>query len=778
MSTIERIAHGSHWGAYSLLVQDDRVIGVEPYAADPDPSPIIHSVPAWADERRRVLRPMARRGWLAAQRAGRLASAAERAARGTDGYVAIDWDEALALAAAEVRRVANEHGNRSIFAGSYGWTNSGRFHHASSLLRRTMNLVGGYTGHVDTYSVAAGPVILRHVLGSSDACQGRASTLHNIAANTETLVVFGAISPRTAQNEAGGLALHRLTDQLRAMKARGMRIIHVSPQRDDLPDWLDAQWWPIKPNTDTALMLALAHEIVAGGAHDAAFLERYCSGSEPFLAYLAGTSDGIPKTAQWAAAITGLDPAQIRALAGTLPTTRSMLSVSWSLQRAHHGEQPFWAAVGLAAVIGQIGLPGGGVGFGYGSLGGVGAPVTRSRPPAMSQLGNDLDSFIPVARVTDMLEQPGAAYEYEGKTRHYPDIRLVYWAGGNPFHHHQDLNRLARAWARPETIIVQDPMWTATALRADLVLPACTSIERNDLAGNRRSDHIVAMKRAIAPVGESRSDFDIFSALAHKLGVGEAFTEGRDEMGWIRHLYEQARGDASERCGADLPGFDSFWRQGVAQLPADIDHTYLADFRRDPRQHPLATESGRIVLGSRLLADKAYDDCQAHPAWIAPHEWLDAAAETAGMYHLLTPQPEGRLHGQLVHAGPSAERIPDGREQLRMHPADATRLGLAEGDLARVSNDRGACLATVVLSDDIRAGVAALPTGAWLTPAARAGEPELSGNPNVLTRDVPTSVFGQGCAAQTCLVTIARWSGDAEDAGLAYDRDLARRFVG
>ncbi len=162
----------------------------------------------------------------------------------------------------------------------------------------------------------------------------------------------------------------------------------------------------------------------------------------------------------------------------------------------------------------------------------------------MSQLSNSLDSYIPVARITDLLEKPGECYDYEGRTRTYPDIRLVYWAGGNPFHHHQDLNRLDRAWQRPETVVVQDPMWTPTALRADIVLPASTSIERNDIAGNRRTDMVVAMKQAIAPVGEARSDFEIFASLAEKLGVREGFTEGRDEMGWLRHIYDLTRADA------------------------------------------------------------------------------------------------------------------------------------------------------------------------------------------------------------------------------------------
>nr|BFE89519.1 hypothetical protein GCM10020185_00550 [Pseudomonas brassicacearum subsp. brassicacearum] len=93
------------------------------------------------------------------------------------------------------------------------------------------------------------------------------------------------------------------------------------------------------------------------------------------------------------------------------------------------------------------------------------------------------------------------------KQQVYPDIRLVYWAGGNPFHHHQDLNRLDVAWKKPETIIVQDPMFTPTALRADILLPANTSIERNDIAASKRSDYVLAMHRAIDTVGESKSDF-------------------------------------------------------------------------------------------------------------------------------------------------------------------------------------------------------------------------------------------------------------------------------
>ncbi len=427
MDSIKKVQHCSHWGAYSLLVENGQIIGAEPFARDPAPSSIIHSVKDWADPARRILRPMVREGWLSARQNS------DRRGRGSERFIAVSWDEAADLVASEITRIAEDHGNAAIFAGSYGWTSCGRFHHAPTLLKRMLNLVGGYTGHVDTYSIAAGPVILRHTLGNDDACIGRASTLDLIAEHSETLVVFGSLSPRTAQNEAGGIGSHMLEARLREMVAKGMRIILVSPLADDIPDWVGADWWAIRPNTDSALLLGLAGEILREGRHDREFLARYTSGSDLYLDYLAGKNDGQVKDAEWAAAITGLDAAAIRALARQLVETRSMLSLSWSLQRAQHGEQPYWAALGLAAMIGQIGLPGGGVGYGYASLGGVGAGINAGRSPAITAGRNVLDSFIPVARISDLLLNPGAEFTYEGETRHYPDTRLVYWAGGQSF---------------------------------------------------------------------------------------------------------------------------------------------------------------------------------------------------------------------------------------------------------------------------------------------------------------------------------------------------------
>ena len=764
MSEIRRVPHCSHWGAYTILLKDDEIVGVEPLALDPAPSPIIHSIAEWAKPERRVLRPMVRSGWLEKR------ENSDRRQRGKEKFVAVSWDEATTLVADEIRRVSSTFGNASIFAGSYGWTNSGRLHHASSLLKRMLNLVGGFTRHVDTYSIAAGPVILRHTLGNTDACDGQSNTLDTIAEHTETLVVFGALSPRTAQTEAGGIGIHRLETYLRKIVARGVKVIHVSPLKDDMPEWVNAEWWPIRPNTDTALMLGLAGEILKADRHDRSFLHRCTSGSDDLLRYLNGTSDAKPKDAAWAANICGLDAEKISQLAKRLVDTRSMLTVSWSLQRAHHGEQPFWAALGLASIIGQIGLPGGGVGYGYGSLGGVGAPFNIGKSPGISQLTKQIDSFIPVARISDMLLNPGAEFTYEGETRRYPDTRLVYWAGGNPYHHHQDLNRLSEAWTRPETIIVQDPMFTATAQRADIVLPATTSIERNDLAGNKRSDLILAMKQAINPVGDSLPDFDIFNLIAGKLGVADRFNEGRDEMGWVQHLYEISRKDALERFSFEMPTFDEFWEAGYAHCPVKADHTYLADFRGAPEKFPLKTESGKIVLGSETLARLDYDDCRSHPAWIEPAEWLGNSNDPTQL-HLISHQPAGRLHSQLETGASSRAMKRNGREQALLNPDDAITRGIADGQTIRIWNGRGACLATAQVTDTLRRGVMVLPTGAWFTPRGDGGL-EVAGNPNVLTLDVGTSQFGQGCSAHTCLVKVEPHIADQRDAFEEYQEQL------
>ena len=435
--------------------------------------------------------------------------------------------------------------------------------------------------------------------------------------------------------------------------------------------------------------------------------------------------------------------------------------MSWSLQRHVHGEQPWWAGIGLASIAGQIGLAGGGIAFGIGSTGGIAASTSLTKAPTLPQGDKPNTAFIPVARIADLLLNPGQPFTYEGREHRYPDTRLLYWVGGNPFHHHQDLARLERAWAVPETVIVQEIVWSATAKRADIVLPATSSLERNDIAGSRRSDYVMAMCKAVEPFARSRPDYDIVSELSDRLGVRAAFTAGLDEMGWIRRMYGEVRLDAARRFQFEMPDFETFWAEGATPVPARKDFTYLGDYRGNPAAHPLKTESGRIVLGSKLLGQCAYDDCPPHASWLAPPEWLGAESSSTYPFHLVSAQPYARLHSQLDFSRHSQAGKVGGREAVMLHPTDAARLGLQSGDTALLTSERGKCLAGVRISGDVREGVAVLPTGAWYAPVDTVeGRLDNAGNANMLTLDVPSSAFSGGCSAHTCLVAITRYDGN------------------
>ena len=296
---------------------------------------------------------------------------------------------------------------------------------------------------------------------------------------------------------------------------------------------------------------------------------------------MLGLDDGVAKTPEWAAQLSGIAADTLRTLARRMAGSRTLVTVSWSLQRADHGEQVPWMGLTLAAMLGQIGLPGGGFGFGYGSVQRVGAPVYVGLP-ALPQGRNRVDAFIPVARISDMLLHPGETFDYDGRRLTYPRIRLVYWCGGNPFHHHQDLGRLRRALARADTIVVHDPFWTSMARHADIVLPSTMTLERNDFGGSMHDPCLVAMHQAVAPYEQSRNDYATFAAVAAALGVGEQFTEGRTEMAWIAHLYDDWRAGVAQ-FDVHLPSFEKFWRDGFFELPQTEPSSVLfSAFRRRP----------------------------------------------------------------------------------------------------------------------------------------------------------------------------------------------------
>lgn len=741
--------HSSHWGVFSARWLDGK-LNVRPHPDDPDPNPIIENFPEAVRHRARVARPMVRKGWLE-----RGPGPDDR--RGRDDFVSVSWNEAFDLLGAELIRVRDRYGNGAVFGGSYGWSSAGRFHHAQSQVHRFLNVaLGGYVRSVNTYSSGASSVLVPYILGDFEQLTKRNVTWEQLAEHSQIVVAFGGMALKNSMVAGGGVSKHVERGAMERACSRGCQFVLVSPLREDLPKEAGAEWIGNIPGTDTALMLALMHTLVVEGRHDLEFLDRYTVGWPVFHQYLLGQTDGQPKDAAWAAPITGVSADTIVALARRLHGRRALIAVSHSLQRAEHGEQPVWAGAVLAAVLGQIGLPGGGFGYALGAIAYYGRRNNAVPMPTLPQGRKGVRDFIPVARIADMLLNPAGSYRYKGKTLLYPDIRLIYWAGGNPFHHHQDINRLRRAFARVDTVVVHELGWTATARHADFVLPATMTLEREDIGGSSNDPLLVPMHAIVAPYGEARDDYAIFSELAGRLGAREAFTEGRTVRQWLEHLYERTRRALIE-IGQPAPDFEEFWASEGLLLPQEPDDGgQLRLFREEPEEHPLPTPSGKIEIFSETIDGYREGDCPGHPTWLRP---VDAPVPSTPLI-LVANQPSTRLHSQLDFGGHSSGSKQRGREVARMHPDDAAARGIGQGDIIRLFNERGACLASVCITNDIRPGVVQLPTGAWYDPVDPNEDQPLCvhGNPNVLTRDVGTSALSQGCTGQLTTVEVERFA--------------------
>nr|WP_319484272.1 molybdopterin-dependent oxidoreductase [uncultured Cohaesibacter sp.] len=729
----------AHWGTYEIHDND-----LKPVGDDPAPSRIGKGwLSASCNLDSRILRPAIRKGWLEGDGGKN---------RLDDVFVEVSWDEAATRVAEELTRIGREHGNGAIYGGSYGWASAGRFHHAQSQLKRFLNLAGGFVRARETYSHAAGEVLIPHILGMPQGdFQDQMTSWEHITEHCTLLVAFGGISGRPAQVASSGTAKHHTENWLRQMKGR---MINVSPQKSDMPN---AEWVSIRPGTDAALMLALCHTLLVEGLHNEAFLTRYTSGWPKLRAYLLGESDGQTRSADWAATICDVDAEAIRQLARDMASSRTMINVAWGVQRTDHGEQPIWAGLALASMLGQIGKPGTGYGFGYGCVASIGRSTKNVYWPSIPQGRNAVDDFIPVARVTDMLLHPGERYAYNGTTRTYPDIRMVVWSGGNPYHHHQDLLRLEKGWQKPETVVVFEQGWTATARRSDIVLPATTPLERTDIMLSKTEPTLIYMSPVHAPVGEAKDDHEILKLIAAKMGLEEAFTEGRSQEDWLRWLWDQSATLVAGQ-GMELPDFESFRQQGRFNLDRDEEtRIALADFIADPVAHPLGTESGRITLFNEKIAAFGLDDCPGHPAWLQPVEsTLDAPQ---GALHMISAQSDTRLHSQNDQGSESLDSKIEGREVCRLHPDTAAERGIAEGSIVRLFNSRGATLAGVAFDGDLRRDCIALQTGAWFDAAEVDGvRMDIHGNPNALTIDKGTSSLAQGNIGHTALVFVEPWT--------------------
>ena len=737
----------THWGTYETSKNNQNNIKINKWSKDPNPSDFGLGFLDAATSDLRINQPHIRKEWLKDRHN-------KKNLRGLDEFVPVSWEEAIDLTASELQNVKKEFGNSSIYAGSYGWASAGRFHHAKSQLNRFFNLFGGFSSSFQSYSYAAAQTLLPHIVGHDlYSFLDEHNTWNTLEKECDLILMFGGMPLKNSQVSAGGVGKHTTEKELRRCVNAGTKFINISPNASDAAKFLNAKQISIIPNTDTALMLSLAYILITSNNYDQKFIEEYTNGFNEFKSYVLGEKNNKPCTPEWASSITSIPVETIKWLAKEISAKKTMVSISWSLQRASAGEQPLWMGITLASMLGHIGTEGGGIGFGYSSVNSTGDVFKKIPWKSLPQGNNKIRDFIPVARITDMLEKPNELFQYDGRELKYPNIKLIYWAGGNPFHHHQDLNRLVKAWQKPKTIIVNEIWWNAQARHADIIFPANTALERNDIMLNPRDPTIIANKKTISSVGESKSDYEIFSSLANKLGFENLFTENKSELDWLKYLWNESI-KVSEKMNLKLPEFNKFWEEGFFEIPIEKTKKIMfKNFRDNPVKNPLNTPSGKIEITSNTIKNYNLKDCKGHPTWIEPYEWLGNKDNFP--LHLISNQPEYRLHGQLDNADYSLKNKIKDREPVLINSADAKERNIENNDIVLIFNKRGRVFAGARLSDEVSKGVLVLSTGAWFDPNYEINA-DLHGNPNVLTKDIGTSLLSQGPTSHTCLVEIRK----------------------
>lgn len=762
---------GSHWGAFRAQIYGGKVQAIKPLETDKHPTDMLKGIKGIIYSPSRVRYPMVRLDWLKKHK-----YSAET--RGNNRFIRVTWDEAIDLFYRELERVQKQYGPWALHAGQTGWNQTGAFHNCTAMMQRAVGMHGNYITKVGDYSTGAGQTIMPYVLGSTEVyAQGTSWT--EILEHSDNIILW-ANDPVKNLQVGWNCETHQsfgYLDQLKEKIAKGeVNVVSVDPVKNKTQRFLQNDHLYINPQTDVAFMLAVAHVLYTEDLYDKKFISTYCLGFDDFIQYVLGnTKDKIERTPEWAAKICGVTPESIRDFARMLVKGRTQLLFGWCIQRQEHGEQPYWMGAVLAAMIGQIGLPGGGISYGH-HYSGIGVPSTGFAGPGgfprnLDQGAkpkwdnNDFNGYsrtIPVARWIDAILEPGKKINHNGNTVTLPGFKMMVISGNNPWHHHQDRNKMKRAFQKLETVVTIDFNWTATCRFSDIVLPACTQWERNDIDsyGSYSGKGLIAMHRLVDPMFQSRTDFEIMTELTRRFGRHEEFTRGMDEMEWVRSLYNDCK--KANEGKFEMPEFDEFWEQSVLEFGEGKPWVRHADFRKDPEINALGTPSGFIEITSRKIGRYGYEHCQEHPMWFEKTERSHGGPGSDKYpFWLQSCHPDKRLHSQMCESEAfRATYAVQGREPVYINPMDAKAKGIKEGDLVRVFNGRGQLLAGAVLSDSYPRGVIRIEEGAWYGPLSeKEGAICTYGDPNTLTLDLGTSELAQATSANTCIVDFEKFTG-------------------
>jgi anaerobic dimethyl sulfoxide reductase subunit A len=671
--------------------------------------------------------------------------------RGEGKFERVSWDEALDTMASELVRIRDKYGNAAMYVpygtGSYNQVN-GR-----QTAQRLMNLFGGSLGYYNSYSWACISQATPYVYGTTVTGNQRQDWL-----NSRYILMWGW-NPAEMRDGTNSAYI------LKKAREKGARVVCIDPRMTLSAVSLADEWIPIRPGTDAALMSAMAYIMITEDLHDTAFVGRYCVGfeknqmpegaedEESYKDYILGTRDGTPKTPAWAEAITGVPGPTIARIAREYATLKpGVLYQGYGMQRRAYGEQVVRAGCVLAALTGNVGIPGGWA-SGLALQAPDGGPLWNVFPTGRNPVKARIPSFLwseAVLRGREMTAADGV----RGVPRLTTDIKLIYAVACNCLiNQHGHVNRTAeilRDTNRVEFLAVQDNFLTPTGRFADLLLPACTQFETYGMEdGWKYGDEVILMPQILDPPFETKSDYRICAEIAQRLGFGDAYTQGRSERDWIAwgiEVYRKSR-------FPDIPSLDEFEasNRGVYSLPVTKPAVAFADFRRDPDKHPLPTPSGKIEIFSKRLHDLGNPrEIPAVPKYI--QEWESPFGPEAEKYPL---QAVGhhympRVHSTLDNVDWLQEAFP---QRVFLNPHDAGQRGIEDGDEVKVFNARGTVCIPCRLTKRIMPGVVAVPQGAWWTPDRQGNDRR--GSVNVLTSERWTPLaFGN--AQHTIMVQVEK----------------------
>jgi len=654
--------------------------------------------------------------------------------RGKGEFKRISWDEALDTVAGELKRIKEAHGPKSILLHVYSGQSTGTLHGAYLTICQILRNFGGYTATWGGAS-AEGSVF------ASRATFGTLSTGHtrDDLVNSRLIILWGL-------NPATSIFGTNTSFYLARAKEAGAKVVVVDPRYTDSAAVFADEWIPIRPGTDTAMMSAMAHTMIAEGLHDQRFLDKYTAGFEQFKKYVMGDEDGTAKTPAWAETKTGIAAATISALAHEYATRKpAALIPGMAPGRTAYGEQYHRMAATLAAITGNIGIRGGNAaGFERGPVGPMVPPVAFDKTNATYEerlkalnIPQRLRTSVHVTRIWDAV--------LNGRAGGYPsDIKMAYIAWANPLNQVPNINKGIEALKKLEFVVVHDQFMTATAKFADILLPVTTIWERNDFARPWLSGpYFLYLNKVIEPIGEVRSDIDIFRDLAARLGLPQPFASVSEEDG-IRMMVD-GMGDVVE----EIPDFERFKRDGVHKIKFDKPRLCFQEEIENPGKHPFPTLSGKIEIYSKVLADLNNAEVPPVPKYIEPWEGPDDPLTGKYPLQLITVHVKTRAHSCFAN-NPWLKDIEP--QSLWISAKDAQLRGIPDGDSIRVFNDRGETIVRATVTERIMPGVVALGEGAWYQPDHQGRD--LAGSANVLTSDMYSP--GGAFPSNSALVQVER----------------------